>query len=28
MIAFEESGRLEILDQDVFAILLKYKEKQ
>ena len=28
MIAFEESGRLEILDQEFFAILLKYKEKQ
>jgi hypothetical protein len=26
MIAFEESGKLEILDPDLFDILLKYKE--
>lgn len=28
MIAFEESGKIEILDPDLFGILLKYKEEQ
>ena len=28
MIAFEESGKIEILDTDLFGILLKYKEEQ
>jgi len=28
MIAFEESGRLEIVDSDLFGILLKYKEEE
>jgi predicted ABC-type ATPase len=28
MIAFEESGKLEILDPDLFNILLKYKGNQ
>lgn len=27
MIAFEESGKIEILDPDLFGIFLKYKEK-
>jgi predicted ABC-type ATPase len=28
MIAFEESGKIEILDPDLFSTLLKYKEKR
>jgi len=28
MIAFEELGKIEILDLDLFGILLKYKEEQ
>jgi len=28
MIAFEESGKIEILDPDLFGILLKYREEQ
>jgi predicted ABC-type ATPase len=28
MIAFEESGRLEIVDRDLFGLLLKYKGNQ
>ena len=28
MIAFEESGKIDILDPDLFGILLKYKEEQ
>jgi len=28
MIAFEESGKIEILDSDLFNILLKYKRNQ
>jgi predicted ABC-type ATPase len=28
MIAFEELGKIEILDPDLFGILLKYKEEQ
>jgi predicted ABC-type ATPase len=28
MIAFEESGKIEILDSDLFNILLRYKENQ
>jgi hypothetical protein len=28
MIAFEESGKMEILDPDLFNILLRYKEEQ
>jgi len=28
MIAFEESGKIEILDPDLFDILLRYKEEQ
>jgi predicted ABC-type ATPase len=28
MIAFEESGKIEILDPDLFDILLRYKEGQ
>jgi hypothetical protein len=28
MIAFEESGKIEILDPDLFNILLKYKGNQ
>jgi len=28
MIAFEESGKIEILDPDLFNVLLKFKEGQ
>jgi len=28
MIAFEESGKIEILDPDLFGTLLKHKEEQ
>lgn len=28
MIAFEESGKTEILDSNLFSILLRYKEEQ
>jgi len=28
MIAFEELGKIKILDPDLFGILLKYKEEQ